>query len=103
MPRSAMLLPFVEMVEGKESENQYLGVYYFDSNMIRSVEPSKEGNTSIRHLDGSIVTFLIKPIDFYKLIVKFEEGINLNCIKQCAKVDSYTVNRLTEGMTLREV
>lgn len=103
MAREPMLLPQVEEVYGETTENIYLVIYYYNADMIRSIEPAKkEGQTVIRHLDGSSKTFLINPIDFYKLIVKLEGSINLNCIEECRAVDNFTVNKLTENLTMRK-
>lgn len=98
-----MLLPFIELVEGKPNGNTYLGLYYYNTDFIKSVEPSEEGNVRVYHLDGTFETFAVAPIDFYKLIVKLEGSVNLNCLEECKKIDKFTVEKLTQDFSIKSI
>lgn len=104
------LLPFVDLNdEGKFNGNFYLGMFYYDPIMTKSIEPfgivyesgKEETITKIFFRDGTFKLVKIAPLDFYKYIARVHGQINLSFINECKKVDNYTVKELTSNMTLR--
>lgn len=104
------LMPIADLdSEGKFNDNFYLGLYYYDSMYVHSVEPygikysdgREETITKVINKDNSYTLFKVSPLDFYKYIALLHGSIGLTFIDACRKVDNVVVNALERTMKIQ--